>query len=106
MEARWGALVKRKSDYLQVVFHRKQINITFVCKRDLSVHVKSVHLKEKPFKCSLCDYCAATKGMLSKHVKVVHLKEKPFKCAQCDYCASLKSTLSRHFRAVHSKEAI
>ena len=35
------------------------------------------------FKCPDCDYCAARERHLIEHVKAVHLREKPFKCTKC-----------------------
>ena len=58
--------------------------------------------KQKPFKCSDCDYCTGIKSDLVRHIKSVHLKLKPFSCSECDYRACKRSSLARHMKSIHS----
>jgi Zinc-finger associated domain (zf-AD)/Zinc finger, C2H2 type len=92
-------------------------------------HVRSVHTKERPFECSLCDrkfavkraltlhvrehkqdwshvcnYCG--KGFLIKeyceiHIRRYHTNEKPFECDRCDAKYPSKLQLSEHKISKH-----
>jgi len=70
--------------------------------KSLSLHVKSVHLKEKPYKCLDCDKAFACQNYLSEHRKV-HSHENQFKCVLCDKTFSSNKVLKRHIR-VHTGE--
>ena len=75
-----------------------------VLKKDggaLSIHVKAVHEKLKPFLCSECPYVASTNGNLKKHVKNIHKKIIPYKCEQCPYAAEFKVDLRKHVQKFH-----
>ena len=41
--------------------------------------------------------------MLSMHIREVHLKEKPCQCQLCDYKAVQKSHIQKHFSSVHDE---
>lgn len=60
---------------------------------------KSAPGKDKPYKCTECDYSAVAKSTLSAHRRI-H-KEKPFKCDQCDHAATSEKTLRIHIAACH-----
>ena len=71
-------------------------------------HVASVHEKNKPFKCEVCNYSCALKRNLQAHTKAVHDRKKhdnkkPFLCPICGNSYSLKPNLKRHIEAVHEK---
>ena len=44
----------------------------------LDKHVKSVHLKERPYACHLCDKRFGQKVHLEVHMSGVHMKERPY----------------------------
>ena len=54
----------------------------------LTLHVNSVHLNFKPYKCDSCDFTGPTKRAITYHVERKH-KRKGFKhrCDQCDFTA-------------------
>jgi KRAB domain-containing zinc finger protein len=58
-----------------------------------------VHLNNKPFACSLCDYRAGQKASLIAHNHSVHEKSKPYVCEHCGYKTTSQSTLNAHNRA-------
>ena len=60
--------------------HRKEIHPS----SKLLSHVKRVHLKQRNFQCTECDYKAGHKVRLHAHVKSVHLKLKDFLCKEKD----------------------
>lgn len=67
----------------------------FSDRRQLRVHMNSVHQKIKPFSCNYCGYKAASNGALRLHVRQ-HTGEKPFACDLCEYTTSDHNSLRRH----------
>jgi uncharacterized Zn-finger protein len=51
-----------------------------------------------PSVCKFCDKAFSLNGNLTKHIQSVHLKQKPFVCATCDRAFSCSSTLNSHMR--------
>ena len=64
-------------------------------------HNKAVHRKIS-FKCDYCEYVSKQKVHLLDHINGVHLKEKNFKCTMCEKRYSTSSSLSVHIKS-HSK---
>ena len=48
-------------------------------KINLETHIKSVHLRSRPFKCWECPFAATQQGNLQTHVRIVHLEKGQFK---------------------------
>lgn len=47
----------------------------------------SICLGTRPHKCTDCDMAFVTSGELVRHRRYKHTHEKPFKCSMCDYCS-------------------
>ena len=62
---------------------------------NLKVHIQSKHEGVKKL-CNQCDYKAYDKPSLTKHVKAVHLNQKTYKCSFCDFKTSLVEYLAMH----------
>ena len=69
----------------------------FKHKQLLKVHIQTVHLRIKPYKCNQCDFTSARKSHLTTH-KFNHTGEKPFKCSQCDFASAYKNRLNTHMK--------
>ena len=67
------------------------------------IHVRSVHEKLRPFKCTECLYSATQRSHLKTHIKGVHEKSKQFKCTECPFATSHKHHLKLHTQAFHVK---
>ena len=69
----------------------------------LNMHIRTVHLKEKRFSCTECEYKTNNQNALAKHHRA-HAGEKPFGCPECGIMMTTKSGLSMHIRTIHLKE--
>ena len=65
---------------------------------------KAISIKEKVFKCDICDAQLKCKENLIIH-KRIHTKEKPFQCIVCDVKVSCISNLKSHM-ITHKNEKL
>ena len=49
----------------------------------------------------MCDKAFAQRNKLRDHISNIHERNKPFKCSACDYKAGLKGNLTKHIDKVH-----
>ena len=78
----------------------------FKNKRNLNVHIQSVHFKAKPHQCGQCSKKFSVKSSLDGHIRVVHNKEKSHICLQpgCTEMFGMKLDLKKHMMKIHSFE--
>ncbi|KIY74208.1 hypothetical protein CYLTODRAFT_385752 [Cylindrobasidium torrendii FP15055 ss-10] len=78
----------------------------FTSRIELSAHLKTTHVEEKPFACPfrLCTYRAKQLESLNIHQRL-HTGDRPYPCTfeGCDYTARSKSGVTNHM-AVHTQE--
>uniref|UniRef100_A0A182WC40 C2H2-type domain-containing protein n=1 Tax=Anopheles minimus TaxID=112268 RepID=A0A182WC40_9DIPT len=70
----------------------------------LSKHIKTVHLKIKPFVCNVCGYKCARKATLNIHIRQ-HSGLKPLTCKSCTFRTADPSALSYHERRHRNERA-
>lgn len=70
--------------------------------RDLKLHIRSVHLREKNHVCSVCGKMFSGITSLNSHT-FVHTDERPYQCDTCNKAFKKKITLDLH-RRIHSSE--
>ncbi|XP_077496047.1 uncharacterized protein LOC144106956 [Amblyomma americanum] len=58
----------------------------------------NVHILEKVFKCSSCNFHAKSKIHVEEHEKTVHLKRRFYRCQQCGYVCHEKGRYTSHMR--------
>ena len=64
---------------------------------ELKTHVMSMHTGEKPYKCNQCNYSCAQSCHLQRHMRT-HSGEKPFQCNQCSKAYTDKRNLTNHLK--------
>ena len=79
---------------------------SFLAKRSLTRHIKTVHEGIKPFKCELCNVGYYTNIRLRCHYQRVHKEKKrklktSFKCEYCNTEFSSKTSLITHNKKFH-----
>lgn len=74
---------------------------TYTESSNLSKHIRTVHLKLRPFKCHLCTSSFAEKNKLGKHILSVHEHARPYKCDLCSATFSQASDRKRHRLVLH-----
>lgn len=70
---------------------------------DLKRHIISVHTKDFPHKCDVCEKGFHRPSELKKHAET-HRGSKVHQCRHCEFKISDPFTLSRHILSVHTKE--
>ncbi|XP_034945340.1 zinc finger protein 3-like isoform X2 [Chelonus insularis] len=78
-----------------------QCNITFHLKDDYEIHMKEIHLLEKPYVCTICDKSFIFHSSLKGHV-LTHDTNKTEKGYTCDICGKV---LNHPSSVVYHKEA-
>ena len=58
-------------------------------------HMRNVHLDDRRFLCTLCDFRAKRKEHLRDHMKT-HSAEKEYKCENCDFSTTRTRELKSH----------
>ena len=53
-------------------------------KKNLNLHIQSVHEKIKKFKCGICKKLLSTKTTLNSHILTIHKKIRAFQCEICE----------------------
>ena len=86
---------------------RTKVKRCEICEQDYTpygfdIHQRSVHGKNIPYKCNICDECFTTKDSRRHHKERVHSKRKGITCDLCGIEYSSKTTLNQHQKCIHS----
>ena len=65
-------------------------------------NIKTVHGKQKKFKCDTCGKGFFKDFSLKKHIKVIHEGARDHKCPQCEKTFTQAASLRRHIESFHS----
>ena len=75
---------------------------TFASKHDLKVHVNSIHLNLRPFKCHQCHASFNQKVNLERHFKSFE-KRKNIECHICNVILKRKHEKLQHDKIYHNQ---
>ena len=64
-------------------------------------HIKNIHITNKTFSCSKCDFKTGNTQDLRLHIIDQHLKND-FSCDRCDFKSKEKSELISHINTLHA----
>lgn len=84
--------------FIIVAFLEKDWHYSSGC---IHLQVRSVHDKQKPFKCSKCTSAFGFKDGLKRHEEMVHQQLRPYSCSKCNQTFKTKSHMNTHIRNVH-----
>lgn len=73
-------------------------------KYNLTAHIRNVHMKQKTFKCPICDKIFNYKNSYIYHQRH-HTGERPYQCYLCGVVYSTSSKLSKHMKGTHSTQS-
>lgn len=75
--------------------------VSFLRSSHLRLHVRTLHHKLKPFRCSACPASFSHVSSKYRHFRTVHLKRRDFSCARCGQAFAERSAVQKHCRTVH-----
>ncbi|XP_061385112.1 gastrula zinc finger protein XlCGF26.1-like isoform X7 [Danaus plexippus] len=73
----------------------------FNLKSNLMLHMRSVHLKERPYECSVCSMGFFIKRHMLGHYMATHTNERKFKCDVCGKAYATQNSLRKHMKKNH-----
>ncbi|XP_047518303.1 zinc finger protein 728-like isoform X2 [Pieris napi] len=73
----------------------------FNLKSNLMLHMRSVHLKERPYACSVCSMGFFIKRHMLGHYLATHTNERKFKCDVCSKAYATQNSRRKHMKKNH-----
>ncbi|CAH4034474.1 unnamed protein product [Pieris brassicae] len=73
----------------------------FNLKSNLMLHMRSVHLKERPYACSVCSMGFFIKRHMLGHYLATHTNERKFKCDICSKAYATQNSRRKHMKKNH-----
>lgn len=73
----------------------------FNLKSNLMLHMRGVHLKERPYECSVCSMGFFIKRHMLGHYMATHTNERKFKCDICGKAYATQNSKGKHMKKNH-----
>lgn len=78
-----------------------EVKSNFISEKETQSSVINVRNAQVNGESEKCDYSTNQKYLLQRHVKIVHDKTRPFKCSKCEMSFGQKAHLSSNHRSIH-----
>ncbi|XP_059047313.1 zinc finger protein 235-like [Achroia grisella] len=75
--------------------------VGFLTNKELAEHASIIHVKQKPFECTICRKRFTQQSGVQQHMRM-HTGDRPFPCTFCPKAFTQKSGLDQHIR-IHTK---
>ncbi|XP_060809093.1 zinc finger protein 624 isoform X9 [Amyelois transitella] len=73
----------------------------FHLKSNLMLHMRGVHLKERPYECSVCSMGFFVKRHMLGHYLATHTNERKYKCEVCGKAYATQNSKGKHMKKNH-----
>ncbi|XP_059056422.1 zinc finger protein 91-like isoform X13 [Achroia grisella] len=73
----------------------------FNLKSNLMLHMRGVHLKERPYECSVCSMGFFIKRHMLGHYMATHTNERKYKCDVCGKAYATQNSKGKHMKKNH-----
>lgn len=73
----------------------------FNLKSNLMLHMRGVHLKERPYECSVCSMGFFIKRHMLGHYMATHTNERKYKCDICGKAYATQNSKGKHMKKNH-----
>lgn len=73
----------------------------FNLKSNLVLHMRNIHLKERPYECSVCNMGFFIKRHMLGHYLATHTNERKFKCEVCGKAYATQNSKRKHMKKNH-----
>ena len=77
------------------------IDKTFARKMELNLHVQTVHLGQRKYRCNECDRSFGTNYGMNSHIRQIHMNKRNYNCKICEKAFKSQANLESHILTVH-----
>ena len=88
------------------VFSCQHCKKIYKSKENLTLHIRNIHFKEKPYNCKYCSAVFSHRNGKTYHERKFHTNYLPYECEFCHTFYASKSAMTYHAKTKHSSKAM